>query len=1010
MIKIFYHGALGAGPPAEAHLRVRRGNIESIQSLQKHVHSLINSFSSFLVSVALGSHPVRCIFSCLISDIFSCLFDSTLGTWSKNTDCCRAWDRLISLIPPKKKVDRDFSIAIQALDCICEWFLAAGVLPTTCLQYVISWLLAAFEYSGDQTPLSSHNSGPSHVEVTLSVSIRMFNRIIMHPNYPISHEDPMMLPLCSVLHNLAFKNDSPLVQVEGYDVLTQLLNVIPHSVLFLVPNALSSKLFTKKYLQSLPSSHQNILCRFVMSVAHIPGYVGTNDLSSYDEMCKNLSSALHEMLQQFQDTEPFSQLLWTCWLFLQDASTSSNNPLCSFLLSEISDALDYSSQSNSHLIIALQVLRATAVLIPSFIEYQQIRVNQILAKLSQGLHAKINQSSISKMVEQTKNEYSDTVNNFVCTIREWLLYCVIRVPHDVLDQVYEALIACLFDGTNIYQQLRTAIEVQPTDWCEVNRMIASRNSIISRSECSIAAEVCLCSLSSFVPTLPTLSLAEVTCEYASSLCQNHPHISLLVGNSRMLTFVEDQSTWGKSWVVCRDTTGIRLWSAQSLHSDDDSSLAHVPAHSLGGGPSTKSKTRLNSGEDDQGPISQVISSVQGGVLPSKKSEDFKDHGDAEATAGECSSSRDSMGANINDDEIIGGIPLLNDEDFIRPPGKLAQFQQNPHTSRVEMLRHLMDFLDETIPASSVALDGSQASSCGLIQSRSREHTRLSVKLKAMLQEEHAKASDRKALKSSPFPPTSPPPAADKRLWKMQFSRQLLSSFMFASAFNPTSCSRILSAADELITLNQFDAIPSRDNLTVLISLPPAGFSPDADEFLASLKVHATLLSDSEFFLSTPDRDIRFVVSSALPPPPQGRWSSPAHVQFVWHPRNAGRFDTRSSNISSSCYCVVLQPIGSNLLRVENILIPDGGSPPIPTDKSRSPFCRGSIINMNIIEPAVLACVISLTNHGHVTRAVVQFGMSVSSLSKRRFDVLQNAFQQSDGATNFFEAAEIMHSQ
>jgi hypothetical protein len=911
------------------------------------------------------------------------------------------------LIPPKKKVDRDFSIAIQALDCICEWFLEAGVLPTTCLQYVISWLLAAFENSGDQVSSASLGSGSSHVEVTLSVSIRMFNRILMHPNYPISPEDPMMLPLCSVLHNLAFKYEFPRVQIEAYDILTQLLHVIPHSVLFLVPIALSSKLFTKRHLQSLSFSHQNILCRFIVSVAHIPGYIGTNRPSSHDELCENVLSALHQMLQLFQDSELYSQLMWACWLFLQDASTSSNAPLCCLLLSEFSEALDFSSQSNSHLITTLQVIRAAAVLIPSLMDHQQNLINQILAKLSQGLSSKINQSSISKMAELTKNEYSDTVNNFVCTIREWLLYCVLRVPHDILDQVYEALIVCVFDGTNIYQQLQTAIEMQPTDWSEVNRIIASRNNIIPRSECSIAAEVCLCSLSSFMSSLPSLSLAQVTCDFASSLCQNHPRISLMMGNSRILTFVEDQSSWGKIWVVTRDTTGTRLWSANSLYSDDGSASAPLP---VGGAPPSKSKVRSNSSESDQSSPSPLSTLAQCGVSSSRTVEDTKDHVDAQVMAGECRDSRDLMGTSVNDDELIGGIFLLNDEDFTRPPGKLAQFQKSPHTSRVEMLRHLMDYLDETIPSSSVALDGSQATSCSLIQSRNQEHARLSVKLKALLQEEHAKAERRKELESAPFPRASPPPVADKRLWKMQFTRQLLSSFMFASAFSLTSDSRMLSAADELDTFRQFDSIPSRDNLSVLISFPPAGSSPDADEFLASMKVHATELSDSEFFLSTPDRDIRFVVSSCVPPVLEDRWSSPVHVQLLWHARDAGRFDVSSSSVSASCHCVVLQPIGANLIRVEQVLTPNGTSPPIPSEKSRSPFLRGSILNVNIIEPAVLACVVSLTNHGHVARSVVSSGLSSPSLLKRRFDVLQKVFQKYERAASFFEVAEFMHSQ
>jgi hypothetical protein len=214
------------------------------------------------------------------------------------------------LIAPKKKIDRDFSITIQALDAICEWFLEAGVLPTTCLQYFVSWLCATFELCGEAAHSPLLASGQSHVEVALSVAIRMFRRIIMHQNYPISHEDPCILPLLSVMQKVAFSSDYVLVQVEAFDALTQLLHVIPHSVSFLVPLALASKILTKKHLQNVAPHLQCILCRFMASVVHIPGYVSLKVSSNQEEMWNNFLSALHEMLLHFQDSELFSQLLW----------------------------------------------------------------------------------------------------------------------------------------------------------------------------------------------------------------------------------------------------------------------------------------------------------------------------------------------------------------------------------------------------------------------------------------------------------------------------------------------------------------------------------------------------------------------------------------------------------------------------------------------------------------------------------------------------------------------------
>jgi hypothetical protein len=874
------------------------------------------------------------------------------------------------------------------------------------LQYFISWLRAAFELNGDPVPSLLHASGPSHFEVALSVAIGLYKRIILHQNYPISHEDPFILPLLSVLQNKAFNCDSVIIQVEAFDTLTQLLHVIPHSVSFLVPMALASKIFTKKYIQTLIPRHQIILCRFMVSVVHAPGYFGKNEFSQQDEMWNNLLSALHEMLHLFQDFELFSQLMWSCWLVLSDASTSSNTSVCNRLLSEISDALVHFSASNSHIIITLEVIRATAVLIPSFIDQQQHssnQIHQILLKLSHGLSSKINQSSISKMAEQNKNEYFQSVNFFICTIREWLVYCISRIPQEVLDHVYEALIVCLFDGTNIYKQLQAAMEVQPTDWSEVSRIISSRHVVnAARSGISVSAEVCLCSLSSFMPTLSSLSLAHVTCEYASSLCKTHPHISLSIGRSRILTFVEDQSTWGQVWVVARDTTGIRLWSAQVVQGDDDTNSSSVVTPSQGGGPASKIKSHSVACDEDPPP--SVSTSP---VIGAKKVEDHKDPGDTEVVAGDPSSQKDVVG---NDDEIVGGVPLLNDEDFTRPPGKLSLFQKDPHSSRVEMLGHLLDYINESISSSSVALEGSQASSRRLIQLREQEHAKLSLKLKSMLQEEHEQAAQRKANSSPLFDPVSPPPVADKRLWKLQFTQQLVSSLKFVSNFTATSNTRLLSAADELNFFEDFDKLPSRENLTVMLSLPLAGSSRDSDEFLASLKVNSTRISDSEFFLSSPDRDFRFVVSSGLPPAPEGRWTSPAHVQFLWQPRDGGRFDRSTVTIPASCYCIILQPIGANLILVQDVLLPDGESTPMNSAQPNTPFLRGCVVNVNIVEPMVLACAISLSNHGDLTQNVVYRGSPAASLLKRRFDILDCVSQKYEASQSFFDVANTMHTQ
>jgi len=808
---------------------------------------------------------------------------------------------------------------MQALDAICEWFLEAGVLPSTCMQYVIAWMRAAFEHSGDPIPPSAPGSAPAHIEVVLSVAIRMFMRIVMHTKYPISHEDPLMLPLISVLHKMAFKCESVCIQMEAFQALTQFLHVIPHAISFLVPSALESMLFTKRFPQSLTTGHHVLLCQFIASVVHLPGYVITNGISERNDIWTNFLSALREMLQYPQDSELYSQLMWCCWLALLDASTSSNNAFGGLFLSELSSAMDRFPHSSSHLNVTLEVIRATAVLIPSFINYQQHCINQILIQLAQGLSSKINQSSITKSSEPSKIEYFHTVNSYILAIREWLVYCVYCVPPEVLDQVYASLIFCVFEGTNIYQNLQSAMAVQPTDWSEVDRIIASRNVTDSaRSEISIAAEICMSSLSNFMPTLPSVSLTQVTCDYAASLCKAHPHISLLMGSSRILTFVEDQSAWGKVWLIVRDTAGIRLWSAHSVSGDSDSVSPAVSTQSQSQGGGVTAKKKRDS--DSKDPLEAKVLSVD------------LSH-----------STRDSVA--INDDEVLTGVSLLNDEDFVRPSGKLAHFQPNPHTSRVEMLGHLMDFLNESISSSSVALNGSNVVSSRLIQLRSQEHLKLSADLKQRMKEEQAKAAEWRASKSAPFATTYAPPIADKRLWKLQFTRQVLSSFMFASCFVSSPCTRILSPADEIKAFQDFDSIPSRDNSSVMLALPPAGSSPDADAFLGSLLVHSVRISDSEFFLSTPDRGIRFICSSRSPPPPQGRWTSPAHVQFLWHPRDGGPFDPSTSCILSSCYCIVLQPIGANLIRVENVLMPDDGiSPPVPSPK---PLCRFFVVSLSM---------------------------------------------------------------
>jgi hypothetical protein len=67
---------------------------------------------------------------------------------------------------------------------------------------------------------------------------------------------------------------SVIIKVETFDTLAQLLRVIPHSVSFLVPIALESKIFTKKYIQILVHRQQIILCRFMVSVVNSPGYFG----------------------------------------------------------------------------------------------------------------------------------------------------------------------------------------------------------------------------------------------------------------------------------------------------------------------------------------------------------------------------------------------------------------------------------------------------------------------------------------------------------------------------------------------------------------------------------------------------------------------------------------------------------------------------------------------------------------------------------------------------------------
>ena len=73
------------------------------------------------------------------------------------------------------------------------------MLPSTCMQYVIAWLRAAFERSGDHIPPSAPGCAPAHIEVVLSVAIRMFMRIVMHTKYPhISRRPPYAaLDICA---------------------------------------------------------------------------------------------------------------------------------------------------------------------------------------------------------------------------------------------------------------------------------------------------------------------------------------------------------------------------------------------------------------------------------------------------------------------------------------------------------------------------------------------------------------------------------------------------------------------------------------------------------------------------------------------------------------------------------------------------------------------------------------------------------------------------------------------
>jgi hypothetical protein len=612
------------------------------------------------------------------------------------------------------------------------------------------------------------------------------------------------------------------------------------------------------------------------------------------------------------------------------------------------------------------------------------------------------------MTEQIKNEYSQCVNSFICTLREWLIYCIFRVPSEILDLVYEALITCIFDGTDMYKRLQAAMEVQPCDWAEIERIMSSRYKFnASRSAISVSAEVCLCSLSSFMPFIPSLSLDRVSCDFASSLCKTHPHVSLIFGNSRILTFVEDQSTWGAVWLVVRDTTGIRVWSALST-SDCEDAAAPPVASQVSAQTSAANSATVRDGDES---ASVSASSAPSACPDVPKKIDSKDQGDAESSFGDPSSPRDHACAAANDDESMGGPHLLNDEDFIRVSGKLAVFQSNPHTGRVEILKHLLDYLNESIAPSSVALDGSRSGSTRLIQTREEARVKLSVRLQEMLHEEIALAAERRSSTSTLFPPSRPPPVAHKRLWQLQFTRQLLSSFMFVSPFTATMGARMLSAADEVKAIELFDKIPTRDNLTVMLALPPAGSSPDADEFLNSLQVNATQISDSEFFLSTPDRDIRFVVSCDLPPLPEGRWTSPAHVQVLWQPQDAGCFDPSTSIIPDSCHCVVLQPIGAHLIRVENVLVSDGDRHS-SAKSCKVPFLRGSIVNVNVIEPIVLATAIFLTDVSDVNRYMLSFGHCVPSLSKRRFDVLSQCFawQKAEGPQSFFDAAATIHSQ
>jgi hypothetical protein len=134
------------------------------------------------------------------------------------------------------------------------------------------------------------------------------------------------------------------------------------------------------------------------------------------------------------------------------------------------------------------------------------------------------------------------------------------------------------------------------------------------------------------------------------------------------------------------------------------------------------------------------------------------------------------------------------------------------------------------------------------------------------------------------------------------------------------------------------------------------------------------------------------------------------VQFLWLPRDGGRFDRATVTIPASCYCVILQPIGANLILVQDVLLPDGESTPMTSAQPSTPFLRGCVVNVNIVEPMVLACVLSLSNHGDLTQNVVYRGSPAASLLKRRFDILDCVSQKYEAAQSFFDVANAMHSQ